>query len=410
MTAAPPNSDNSFRDVWRVAGAAFIGMLGFGAVIPMLPVYLRDQAHASAFVTGLLVGVASAAALAGRVLAGQVADRKGRRIALIFGMVCCAIGGVLYLPFGGLWSLTAARLLHGLGEGFFMTASVAWVLDIAPVHRRSQSLGFLASGIWGGVSVGPVIGQALGTLSHVAWFLTFSSLAVLVVIRWVPEPPLVAHEKPPRLFPKPILLPGLVLCCSNVTYAVMSGFLILLLRDRGQGAVWAFSVFAFAVVFGRGALGSLPDRLGPRRTLFGGLALMAAGNCTIALTHSIAIAIVASAITGLGYAFPWPSLAVIVVDRVEPSEKAVAVGGMTAFYDVAVAGGSAAAGAIADHWGYAAAFWLAVASAACATIILLVTGLGRAGSLRGAGLPACQSERNSEVQVAASPPVPPKSR
>jgi MFS family permease len=351
-------------------------MLGFGAVIPMLPVYLRDNAHASAFLTGVLVGIASAAALAGRVLAGQVADRKGRGNALTIGMFLCAAGGLLYLPFGGLWSLTAARLLHGLGEGFFMTASVAWVLDIAPAHRRSQSLGFLASGIWGGVSVGPVIGQALGTLSHVAWFLTLSSLAVLVVIRWVPEPPLVPHKTPPRLFPKPILLPGLVLCFSNVTYAVMSGFLILLLRDRGHGAVLAFSVFAVSVVFGRGALGSLPDRLGPRRALFAGLTLMAAGNCTIALTHSIGIATAASAITGLGYAFPWPSLAVIVVDRVEPTEKAVAVGGMTAFYDVAVAGGSAAAGAIAGHWGYAAAFWLAVGSAIAAAFLLLVTGLG----------------------------------
>jgi predicted MFS family arabinose efflux permease len=103
---------------------------------------------------------------------------------------------------------------------------------------------------------------------------------------------------------------------------------------------------------------------------------MAAGNSTIALTHSIGIATVASAITGLGYAFPWPSLAVIVVDRVEPTEKAVAVGGMTAFYDVAVAGGSAAAGAIAGHWGYAAAFWLAVGSAITAAFLLLVTGLG----------------------------------
>jgi len=168
-----------------------------------------------------------------------------------------------------------------------------------------------------------------------------------------------------------------VLCFSNVTYAVMSGFLILLLRERGQGAVYAFSVFAFAVVFGRGALGSLPDRLGPRKTLFAGLALMAIANSTIALTHSMAIATVASAISGLGYAFPWPSLAVIVVDRVEPSEKAVAVGGMTAFYDIAVAGGSTAAGAIAGHFGYASAFWLAVGSALTAMTVLTITGLGK---------------------------------
>ncbi len=27
--------------LWRIVGAAFVGMLGFGAVIPILPIYLQ---------------------------------------------------------------------------------------------------------------------------------------------------------------------------------------------------------------------------------------------------------------------------------------------------------------------------------------------------------------------------------
>src|SRR5579871_3077014 len=101
--------------IWRIVGAAFIGMLGFGAVIPMLPVYLHERAGASTFVTGLLIGLSSAFALLGRFLAGKTADHKGRRLALLLGMGFCAFAGVLYLPVSGLAAMAIGRVLHGLG-------------------------------------------------------------------------------------------------------------------------------------------------------------------------------------------------------------------------------------------------------------------------------------------------------
>ena len=131
--------------IWRIVGAAFVGMLGFGAIIPMLPVYLHEQAGVSTFVTGLLIGLSSAFALLGRLLAGKTADRKGRRIALLLGMGFCGAAGVLYLPVFGIAALAAGRVLHGLGEGFFVTAAVAWAVDVAPDNRRAETLGYLSS-------------------------------------------------------------------------------------------------------------------------------------------------------------------------------------------------------------------------------------------------------------------------
>src|ERR1051326_2014892 len=102
--------------IWRIVGAAFVGMLGFGAVIPMLPVYVHEQLGESTFVTGFLIGLSSAFALLGRLFAGRVADRQGRRIALLAGMAFCGLAGVLYLPVFGVWCLCAGRVLHGLGD------------------------------------------------------------------------------------------------------------------------------------------------------------------------------------------------------------------------------------------------------------------------------------------------------
>jgi len=363
--------------IWRIVGAAFVGMLGFGAVIPMLPVYLHEQAGASTFVTGLLVGMSSAFALLGRLFAGKTADRKGRRIALLLGMAFCVAAGVLYFPAFGLWAMPPARVLHGLGEGFFVTAAVAWAVDVAPENRRAQALGLLSSGIWGGVCVGPAIGQALGTMGRVAGFVSLSAAVMILIITVMEEHPRPHDPAPTRWFPPPVLLPGVVLGFSNVTYAAMSGFLILLLRERGHGTTWAFSAFALAVLFGRAAFGSLPDRIGPRRSLYAGYVFLAVGLVAIAATRSRAFDVPASLLVGLGYSFPWPALASIVVARVPAAERAAALGALTAFYDLFVAGSSAAAGLAAGRWGFASVFWIALVCMCVSAVLVAATGIGR---------------------------------
>jgi MFS family permease len=362
--------------IWRIVGAAFVGMLGFGAVIPMLPVYLHEQAGASTFVTGLLVGLSSAFALLGRLLAGKTADRKGRRVALLLGMGLCAVAGVLYLPAFGLGAMAAGRVLHGLGEGFFVTAAVAWAVDVAPDNRRAQTLGYLSSGIWGGVSIGPAIGQALGTMASVALFLTVSSIAVMAIVFAMDEQPRPHSHVGSRWFPPPVLLPGIVLGLGNVTYAAMAGFLILLLRHRGHGTAWAFSAFAVAVLFGRAAFGGLPDRMGPKRSLLAGYVCMAVGLMAFVAGVRPQFDVPAALLVGLGYSFPWPALASAVVGQVPVSERAAALGALNAFYDLFVAGSSAVAGAAAGRWGFTAPFWIALGCVGAATVLVLTIGTG----------------------------------
>jgi MFS family permease len=364
--------------IWRIVGAAFVGMLGFGAVIPILPVYLHVEAGRSTFITGLVIGLASAFALLGRLLAGKVADHRGRRIALLIGMGFCVLAGVLYLPVFGMWGMIPARVLHGLGEGFFVTAAVAWAVDIAPSNRRGQALGLLSSGIWGGVSVGPAIGQALRTMPHVAVFLSLSSVVVIGILLLMKEELRPHAVIKPRWFPPEVALPGIILGFGNVTYAAMSGFLILLLRQRGHDTTWAFSAFAFAVLFGRFMFGGLPDRMGPRKTLLIGYVFFAIGLITIAVSHNPLTDIPACLAAGLGYAFPWPALASVVVSRVPASERASALGALTAFYDLFVAGSSTVAGAIAGSFGFTAVFWFAFASMLVSLVLTLTTSIGAA--------------------------------
>jgi MFS family permease len=365
----------------------------------MLPVYLHEQAGASTFIIGLMVGLSSAFALPGRLFAGKTADHKGRRISLLLGMGFCVTAGVLYLPVFGLWVMAWGRVLHGLGEGFFVTAAVAWAVDVAPDNRRAQALGFLSSGIWGGLSIGPAIGQMLGSMASVAVFLIISSAAVMAIVFMMDEKPRPRQHGPSRWFPPAVLLPGILLGLGNVTYAAMAGFLILLQRHRGHDATWAFSAFAVAVLFGRAVFGGLPDRIGPRRSLFAGYACLGVGLIIVLASHRSVLDLPAALLVGLGYAFPWPALASVVVGHVPVAERATALGALNAFYDLFVAASSAIAGAAAGRWGLTAPFWMALASVGTAAALVMITGIGKAFQV----LPEQSRDELAELSIGADP-------
>jgi hypothetical protein len=58
------------------------------------------------------------------------------------------------------------------------------------------------------------------------------------------------------------------------------------------------------------------------------------------------------------------------------SERAAALGALTAFYDLFVAGSSAVAGAAAGRWGFTAPFWMALGCVGAATVLVLTIGTG----------------------------------
>ncbi len=57
--------------------------------------------------------------------------------------------------------LIAARLVLGAGEGAVFTAGSAWVVDLAPPERRGRVIGLYGLAVWGGLSIGPLIGELI---------------------------------------------------------------------------------------------------------------------------------------------------------------------------------------------------------------------------------------------------------
>ncbi len=354
---------------WALVGATFLGFLGIGTVLPLLAPHVRYDLGGSDQDVGLVIGVFSFVALLGRLVAGPLADRRGRKISFLTGLVCCALAGGIYLMPLGMAGPYLARVFQGMGEAFLYTGAAAWVVELAGIERSAQALGYLSSGIWGGISAGPVVGQWIGSFQHAALLQVAAAAIAFITLTRVredyhPEP----HSPNRKWLPRSILAPGIAIGFVNVQYPVVTGFLILHLKSHGNSGPVAFSAYAGMILLSRFFLGGLPDRIEPHLTFFGGLLFMAVGLVVLAGGPGPVAAVGATALLGFGFSFPWSSIAATVLRRTPSAERGSAVGILSAFYDLFVGVSSFAAGWVAHQYGYAAAFLMAAIALIAAAV------------------------------------------
>ncbi len=354
---------------WCLITATFLGFLGFGSVLPALAPHIRLDLGASDRAVGFVIGTFSAVALCSRPFAGRLVDRKGRKAAFFAGLSSCTLAGITYLAPWGVGAMYLARALQGVGEACLYTGAAAWAVELAGVHRSARALGYVSSGIWGGIAAGPLVGTLLGSFNHAAEFQVIAALASAALLARVREDYEPARHRARRgWFQRSLVASGLTVGLVNVYYPVVTGFLILFLAQRSHAGRAAFSVYAGFVLLSRFFLGGLPDRVHPRVTFYTGLVFMAIGLAIIASGPSRIWALLASALLGFGYSFPWASVASIVLRRAHESERGSSVSVLSAFYDVFVGGSSFAAGLLANSFGYSAAFLMAIAALGAAAI------------------------------------------
>ena len=354
---------------WALVLATFLGFLGIGAVLPMLAPHVRYSLHGSDRDVGFVVGIFSFVALAGRLIAGPLADKRGRRISFLTGLFSCGLAGAAYLLPLGIVGAYLARVLQGFGEACLYTGAAAWAVELTGVERSSRTLSYLSSGIWGGISMGPVVGQWLGSFERAAAAQSVCAIAAFLLITRIKEdykPH--EHEHAHGWLPAGILAPGIAIGFVNVHYPVVAGFLVLHLESHGNAGPAAFSAYATMILLSRFFLGGLPDRIRPSITYYAGLVFMAAGLLWVAVGPNRVGAIAATGLLGFGFSFPWGAVASVVLRRAHPSQRGRAVGVLTAFYDLFVGLSSFAAGSVAHRFGYSAAFLMAAAAIVAAAV------------------------------------------
>ncbi|TFD91524.1 MFS transporter [Cryobacterium serini] len=176
------------RDVIVLGVIAFFVMVGFGVVVPVLPVYVQSFG-----VGNLEVGaVVSAFALMRFVFSpvcGRLIDWAGERTVLAIGIGIVALSSGLVGAADSYLQLLLLRGAGGIGSAMFSVSAMTLLLRTAEPGRRARAIGFYQGGFLIGGMAGPAIGSLLATISLTAPFffyagtLTVAGLIGLFLLR-----------------------------------------------------------------------------------------------------------------------------------------------------------------------------------------------------------------------------------
>ncbi|HEX2041248.1 MAG TPA: MFS transporter, partial [Acidimicrobiales bacterium] len=174
-----------FGTIWVCVA---LDLVGFGIVLPILPLYAERFGAEAVSATGL-VAAFSAAQLVFSPVWGRVSDRVGRKPLLVLSLAGTAVGSLVTGLAGSLSVLFLGRVLDGI-SGASVSVAQAAVADIAPPEDRARLLGLLGAAFGLGFVAGPAIGglAALGG-PEVPFLLAAAIAAVNAVVaaRRLPE-------------------------------------------------------------------------------------------------------------------------------------------------------------------------------------------------------------------------------
>jgi MFS transporter, DHA1 family, tetracycline resistance protein len=303
----------------------FIDLVGFGIVIPVLPLYAQ-KFGASETVIGLLLAIYSVMQFIFAPILGKLSDRVGRRPVLLVSLIGTAIGFVAMGLAGTLWMLFVARIIDGITGGNISTAQ-AYIADVTSPEERSKSMGLIGAAFGLGFIFGPFLGGVLSKVSLAAPFYFAAGLAAANAL---------------ALY---FLLPE-SLSAENRTLAAGRTSIQQVFRESGSwqlGAVFAtyfFATIAFAmltatyalftaerfhldeahngyifasqgvigVIIQGGLLGRLVKTVGEKTLTIIGTALMAISMFAIPMSDSIKMLLITSSGIAVGNSFVTPVL------------------------------------------------------------------------------------------------------
>jgi len=359
--------------------AEFLICMSIGMLLVIVPVYANDELGTGSFGVALAVGAVSPMILLFQPVAGRIGDRRGRRILILAGAVIAAASVAGYALAGSLALLIAFRLLTGVGEAMFLVGAATMITDLAPPRRRGEALSLYSLGLWGGLALGPLLGElVLGSdrfdavwLLAAAFCLAAGAIGLLLPETAPARPPGETH-RPARLVHPAAVGPGTVLALTVLGFAGLATFAALYARELGMsGAGGVFLAFSAVVVTTRIVGRRAPDRLGPKRASSVALVLVSAGLLTVGLWNVPAGLYAGTVVLAFGHALAFPSLMTLAVNSAPARERSAVVGTFTAFTELGFLVGTLSLGAIASAVGYDGVFLVCAAGPLLGVLVLV---------------------------------------
>jgi DHA1 family tetracycline resistance protein-like MFS transporter len=141
----------------------FIDLIGFGIVVPLIPIFTA-RFDTTSLVMALVLASFSALQFVFAPIWGRLSDRIGRRPIMLLSTAGATGSYVIFAIGSGLESSTAALVTLGIARAFAgafggnITVAQAYIADITPAENRSKRMGLIGMAFGLGFIFGPAIG------------------------------------------------------------------------------------------------------------------------------------------------------------------------------------------------------------------------------------------------------------
>jgi MFS family permease len=380
LTPDPP-ADQLYTRPFTIA---VISQMGFVLANLMMAHYARWIAYlgGSESDIGWITGVGAFGALLLRPWLGQWLNRLGARNVWFLGCGLFLVGtlGNLWVHDLG-WLIYALRTCLILGVACVSSSSLMYISQIAPAHRQAEAIGILGVGGFVGFIFGPYLGDLIigsGARSRGDFLFLFWAAAGVVVLSMI----MLAFLQETRTTRPPSAVrlsdfaltvakhwPGSVLLvmflfgvCMTVPLAFLARFI-----DEARLSIPGVSIiglfFLFYALIGltlRIGFRQLPDRIGRRKVLLLGMAVMAAGMFSFRLVDATQpwFLIVPALLCGAGHALMFHTGTALILEAFPTEVRGTGSALAFMMLDLGSMIGSPILGWIADEHGFA---WLFIA-------------------------------------------------
>lgn len=145
--------------------ALFTSALGYGTLVPLVPVYLAASSGGDvAWHSGALPAAFLVSASVSAPLWGHLSDRVGRRIVLMCGSGGAVLAVVPFFVEHGLARLYGFQVLAGLAFGAVAPAALALLYETGDPNSTARRVAWSGAATLGGYLTGPALGGWLAGL------------------------------------------------------------------------------------------------------------------------------------------------------------------------------------------------------------------------------------------------------
>jgi SP family xylose:H+ symportor-like MFS transporter len=195
-----PNKQNANYNHAYIVGISFISALGgylfgfdFAVISGALP-FLRHEFLLDAWWEGFLTGSLALGCIAGCLVAGNIADRFGRKPGLMVAAFIFAVSSIGIAFCSSLSMFVVMRFSAGIGVGMASLLCPMYIAEISPASVRGRNVAINQLTVVIGILVTNLVNYFLADTGPDAWRWMFGlgvvpSLIFLFGVIWLPESP-----------------------------------------------------------------------------------------------------------------------------------------------------------------------------------------------------------------------------